>query len=295
MIDQHSEALSGISKAMQGIPGSEIKASSSNLPAMMTQSQIRLLDITTNITNGHKEMLSMWLSMTTDYVDEMDIKRITGLDIPALKQQETQRLAQQFGLNELPPDTAMKAMMLVASEVEDMFNRKDLKYDIQIKVGTDGLKQIKIQNILMLMQQIGGLSESGAMPPEALKLLIADLADQLERPDIAQLITEYQPQPDPMAQQAAQLQMAQMAANVKKDEALAANAMARTQNVAGKTQKDAVMIDADMANKYADVHKKLAEVDQGDIKARTEAGSKGAKAYKDVKDANQPKPKGGAK
>jgi len=200
-----------------------------------------------------------------------------------LMQQETQRLAQQFQLQQLPPDTAQKAMIMIAGEVEDMFNRKDIKYDIKIKVGTDGLKQIKIQNILMLMQQVGGLTESGSVPPEAIKLLVADLAEQLDRPDIGQMISQYTPPPpSPEQQQMMQLQMAQMEANVQKDKALAANAMARTQNVGAKTQKEMASMDADIANKYADVNTKMASVDQKDaelgIKAH-EAGTKRGDSY----------------
>jgi len=44
MLDTQAESLTGISRMMQGIPGSELKSSSSNFSAMMTQSQIRLLD-----------------------------------------------------------------------------------------------------------------------------------------------------------------------------------------------------------------------------------------------------------
>ena len=285
MLDTQAESMSGVSKIMQGIPGSELKSSTSNFSTMMTQSQIRLLDITNNITNGLKEMLRMWMSMTITYVDNQEIKRITGIDIPILKQQETQRLVQEFGLNELPEDTAMKAMMLVAQEVEDMFDRKDLKYDIKMKVGTDGLKQIKIQNLNMLMQQLAPLSQAGSIPPDAIKLLVADLADQLDRPDIAQMITEYQPQPDPMAQKARELELAQMEANVQKDKALAMNALARTENERGKTNKELAMTDADMANKYADVAKKMADIDQGDADRVIKAHEAGTKRQQ----ANQPK------
>ena len=284
MLDQQAEALTGISKMMQGIPGSEIKSSTSNFSAMMSQSQIRLLDVTTNITSGLKDMFRMWVSMSTKYLDNPEIERITGLDIPQLKQMETQRLAQEFGIENLPEDTAMKAMMLVADEVNDMFDRTDLKYDIKMKIGTDGLKQIKVQNINMLIQQAGPLIQTGAVPPEAIKLLIADLSEQLDRPDVAQMILQYQPPgPSQEEQQAAQLQLAQMEANVQKDKALAANAMARTQNVAAKTQTETASLGANVANKYADVNKKMSEVDQKDaelgIKAH-EAGTKRQQANK---------------
>jgi len=225
----------------------------------------------------------MWISMSSRYIDEVEINRITGIDIPLLMEQETQRLAMQFNIKELPEDMAQEAMMMIATEVEDMFNRKDFKFDLKIKVGTDGLKQIKIQNLNMLMQQLAPLAQTGSVPPDAIKMLVADLAEQLDRPDIAQMIAQYQPAPDPMAQQAQQLQMAQMEANVQKDKALAANAMARTENVAAKTKKDVAMTDADMANKYADVSKKMSEIDQKSaelgIKAH-EAGTKRAQANK---------------
>jgi len=290
MLDVQAESLTGISKMMQGIPGSEIKSSASNFSAMMTQSQIRLLDIVNNINQGLKKIFRMWLEMSVRYIDNDEIKRITGIDVPAIKEQETRRLAKEFGIDQLPEDTAMKAMMLVAQEVEDMFSRKDLKYDIKIKVGTDGLKQIKIQNLNMLMQQLAPLAETGSVPPDAIKLLVADLADQLDRPDISQMITQYTPPPPSQEQQMAmQLQMAKLEAEVTKDKALAANAIARTQNVGAKTQKELASMDADISNKYADVYKKMSETDQGEMKAKAEAGSKRAKAIKDVVDASRPK------
>jgi hypothetical protein len=267
-----------------------MKASTSNFAAMMSQSQIRLLDITTNITNGLKEMLSMWLAMSAKYVDEKEIKRITGIDIPVLKQTETQRLVQQFQLEQLPKDTAMKAMMLVATEVEDMFDRKDLKFDIKMKVGTDGLKQIKIQNLNMLMQQLSPLAQAGSIPPDAIKLLVADLAEQLDRPDIARMISEYQPQPDPMAQAMTEAELEIKKANAAKDNALAQNALARTQNEAGKTQKELSMTDADMANKYADVNTKMVNAEVAKTTAATKAHEAGTKRIA----ANKPD-KGGSK
>ena len=290
MLDGQAQSLTGITNAMQGLPGSEMKASTSNFAAMMSQSQIRLLDITTNITNGLKEMLSMWLAMSAKYVDEKEIKRITGIDIPVLKQTETQRLVQQFQLEQLPKDTAMKAMMLVATEVEDMFDRKDLKFDIKMKVGTDGLKQIKIQNLNMLMQQLSPLAQAGSIPPDAIKLLVADLAEQLDRPDIARMISEYQPQPDPMAQAMTEAELEIKKANAAKDNALAQNALARTQNEAGKTRKELSMTDADMANKYADVNTKMVNAEVAKTAAATKAHEAGTKRIA----ANKPD-KGGSK
>ncbi len=285
MLDTQAQSLTGLSNAMQGIPGSEIKSSTSNFSAMMSQSQIRLLDVTNNMTYGIKSMLNMWMAMSAKYVDENEIKRITGIDIPTLKGQETQRLIQEFGLDQLPPDTAQKAMMLVAQEVEDMFNREDLKYDIKMKVGTDGLKQIKIQNLLMLMQQLAPLAQAGNVPPDAIKLLVADLAEQLDRPDIAQMISSYQPQPDPMAQEFQKAELEGKKASNAKDMALAENAMARSRSVDGQTKKGAAMLDGEVANKYADVSTKMSDIEGDQRKDTIKAHEAGTKRQQ----ANQPK------
>ncbi len=179
--------------------------------------------------------------------------------------------------------------MLVAEEVDDMFNRRDLKFDIKMKVGTDGLKQIKIQNLNMLMQQLAPLAQAGNVPPDAIKLLVSDLADQLDRPDIARMISEYQPQISPEQQKMSELQMAELEANVQKDKALAANAMARTENERAKTKKDLAMTDAEMANKYADVATKMSSIEQGNTDRVIKAHEAGTKR----KQAN--KPQGGSK
>jgi len=92
MIDQQSESLTGVSKYMQGIPGTEMKSSSANFSAMMSQSQIRLLDMTTSITSGLRKMFYMWISMSMEYLSDAEIQDITGVYLPELKVKETKRI-----------------------------------------------------------------------------------------------------------------------------------------------------------------------------------------------------------
>ncbi|RLA59311.1 MAG: hypothetical protein DRQ78_10765, partial [Epsilonproteobacteria bacterium] len=97
MIEAQSESMTGISKFMQGIPGTEMKAASSNFSAVMSQSQIRLLDMTTSITNGLRKMFYMWVSMAVEYLSDEEIQDITGFYIPEMKVKETKRIGQQMG------------------------------------------------------------------------------------------------------------------------------------------------------------------------------------------------------
>jgi len=233
--------------------------------------------------------------MAMEYLSDDEIQEITGLSIPELKVKETKKLQMQFGLIDpqtqepaVDQETFDKAMLLIMEEVQDMFDKRDIKFDMNIRVGTDGLKQIRINEILMLMQQAAPMLETGAVPGEAIKLLLAELAENMDKPDIADMIREYQPQPDPMQQAMAQAQLQQMQAEAEKSKALAANAMARTQNVAVKTQKEALSTDADIANKYADVHKKFADVEGGRQDRQLKAADIAVKA-KQQKQSNQNK------
>ena len=57
------------------------------------------------------------------------------------------------------------------------------------------------------------------MPPEMSQMILADIAKLRKMPDLAKRIAEYQPQPDPLAQQKAQLELALLQAQVQNETA----------------------------------------------------------------------------
>ena len=289
MLDQEAEAMTGISKMMQGVTGKHLNAPAGNFQSTLSMSQIRLLDITNNVAYAMKEVMSMWISMALEYLDEEEIKTITGIDIDKLKVKETQILMEQYGINELPEDVAKKAQLIIMEEVNDLFDKEDLPYDIKIKVGTDGVKEVRINQLNMLMQQMGGLSTM--VDPMILKDLIAEYADLMDFPSTADKIREFTPQPDPAAEQAKQLELAKIGAEAEKEKALADNAKARAQQIMIESQKSAKSVEADVASKYADVAKKYADVENAkrdrDIK-EFEVGSKvGLDTAKTQKEINE--------
>lgn len=257
LIDQHAESMTGINKFMQGLASSEMKASSSNFSAVMSQSQIRLLDIVNNISNGLKDIITMWIEMSMAYLDNHEISKITGIDIQDLKMRETHRLIKEFNIEELPQDVQQQAVMLIMTEVDDMFDKEDFKFDVKISVGTDSMKDIKINQLNMFMQQAAQLVSAGAVPADIVKELVAELAELLDKPNIADKIRKYEPQPDPMQQAMAEAEVAQARAKAGKEEALAKNALARTELTMVKAKGDMASLEADVANKYADVYSKI--------------------------------------
>jgi hypothetical protein len=59
------------------------------------------------------------------------------------------------------------------------------------------------------------------MPPEMGFMILADIAKLRKMPDLAKRISEYQPQPDPVTQQKAQLEVALLEAQVANEAAKA--------------------------------------------------------------------------
>jgi len=259
IIEQQAQGLTGVNNTMAGISGKELNSPATNFSAMMSQAQVRLLDFTINIQEGLRQMFCKWLQMIMRYLSDEEIEKITGINIPELKAKETMKLVKEFGVDELPEDTKQKAMLLIMKEVNDIFNKEDVKYDIKFRIGTDGLKQIKVNQINMLMQQAGSLVQAGACPPDVIQKLLAKLTELLEYPELADEIANYQPQPDPTQQQMAQLEMMEKQAKAQKESALAQSALARTKATEVKAMKEQASIDADVANKYADVYKKINE------------------------------------
>ena len=76
------------------------------------------------------------------------------------------------------------------------------------------------------------------MPPEMSQMILADIAKLRKMPDLAKRITDYQPQPDPMVQQKAQLEVALLQAQVQNETAKAEENAVDVQLKTAKTQTE---------------------------------------------------------
>ena len=260
IIENQAEGLTGVSKYMQGLTDLQ-NSTATATQTIMTQSQIRLLDIENNVSRGLKNLFFMWIEMILDYITEEQVLQISGTTFAEEKAKMIEKLKREYNLEELDQETAQKAMMLIMQEVEKVFDKETTKYDIKIQIGTDGLKQIKINQINMLMQQSASLVQAGAVPPEIIQQLLAKLFELFDYPDLSEKVANFKQQPNPLQQQMMQLEMAEKQAKAQKEQALAQNALARTKATEARAQKELASIDADVANKYADVVNKLKGVD----------------------------------
>ena len=260
IVERQSEGITGISRIMQGIAGSEINSPATNFKAMTSQSEVRLLDFAENINNALTKALNKIAQMIGVEVDINDIKELIGIDINLSKEKEKERLLQQYNFQELDEDTQRDIFAIVVDEVEDMFDLSDAKHDIKITINTDGQKLSKIQNINMLMQNAANLIEAGAITPNVIKLLVASLAKNLDEIEVSELILKDEPQVSPFAEQQVQLELMLKQAEAQKEAALAENAKARAELVKVKALKEAKTVELDIASKAQDLAKKVKEM-----------------------------------
>jgi hypothetical protein len=95
-------------------------------------------------------------------------------------------------------------------------NREDLggKYDIKLNISTAEADNEKAQELAFMLQTMGN-----SLPLDMSKMVLSDIARLRKMPELAKRIAEYQSQPDPLAQQKAQLELQLLQAQIANETA----------------------------------------------------------------------------
>lgn len=178
MIQRENESLSGITNLAQGLDSRALSSATASSIAS-SSGQKRMMEIVRRYSELIKELMRKWISYNKAYLQPNEVIRISGEFI-------------EFTTDDI-----------------------DGAYDIDITVGVDGIEENKANQMTMLMQQISGLA--GNIDPSIIHSLLAKLADIWGFPEIAMKLENYQPpEPDPMQQEAAQMELEKLKAEVEK-------------------------------------------------------------------------------
>lgn len=130
---------------------------------------------------------------------------------------------------------AMNAEFLSEEEVVRVTNeefvqvRKDDlggNFDLQLSISTPEEDDNKAQQLAFMLQTIGPNED-----PEIRRMLLSDICKLRKMPDLAKKLRDYQPQPDPLAQEKAQLEIELLKAEL-------AETQAKAQQLAASAQLD---------------------------------------------------------
>jgi hypothetical protein len=179
MQNNDAEALTGVKAFTQGISGQALGVTATGIRSALDATSKRELGILRRLSNGLNQIGRKIISMNAEFLEDEEIVRITNEEFIAI-------------------------------------NRNDLggKYDIKLNISTAEADEQKGSELAFMLQTMGN-----TMPPEMSQMILADIAKLRKMPDLAKRIQEYQPQPDPMAQQKMQLEMALLQAQVQNETA----------------------------------------------------------------------------
>ena len=180
--NNEAESLTGVKAFSQGISGQALGTTATGIRSALDATSKRELGILRRLSNGINKIGRKVISMNAEFLNDEEIIRVTNEEFVAI-------------------------------------NREDLggMYDIKLNISTAEADNEKAQELSFMLQTMGN-----NMDPAMSQLILADIARLRKMPDLARQIKEYQPQPNPMAEQKAQLEMQLLQAQIANEQAKAA-------------------------------------------------------------------------
>ena len=181
MQNMEAESLTGVKAfASTGITGAALGDSVGGIKSAMDASAKRELGILRRLATGIKEIGRKIISMNGEFLSEEEVIRITNEEFVTVK-------------------------------------RDDLagNYDLRLSISTPEADEAKAKELAFMLQ-----TTAQSMGPAFAQIILSDIAKLRKMPELAQKIDKFQPQPDPVAEQKAQLELqllqAQIATEISK-------------------------------------------------------------------------------
>ena len=189
-----AEALTGVKAFTAGISGQALGTTATGIRSALDATSKRELGILRRLSNGLNQIGRKVISMDSEFLEDDEIIRITNEEFVQI-------------------------------------DRNDLggKYDIKLNISTAEADEQKASELAFMLQTTGN-----SMPLEVTQMILSDIAKLRKMPELAKRIEEYKPEPDPIAQQTAQLEMQLLQAQVQNE---SAKAQENTVDISLKTAK----------------------------------------------------------
>ena len=212
--NNEAEALTGVKAFTGGISGDALGSSVGGIRSALDATAKRELGILRRLSDGLKQIGKKIITMNSVWLSDEEVIRITDEDFVAIK-------------------------------------RSDLagNFDLSLSVSTAEADNQKASELAFMLQTTGGV-----LPIEITKLILAKIANLRKIPDLAKQIEEFQPQPDPVAQEKAMLEVELLKAQI-------ANEYAKAQ----ENQVDVELKAAKAQNELAKAGKVASEKDKLDL------------------------------
>lgn len=180
--NQQAEAMTGVQAFSAGLSGTSLGDTATGVRGALDAASKRELGILRRLAAGVVKAGRKMIAMNAVFLEDKEVIRVTNDDFVDIRRDD---LAGNF--------------------------------DISLGISTAEEDNAKAQELSFMLQTVG--PNAGW---DVTKIILSDIARLRKMPDLAKKIDDYQPQPDPLAQQKAQLELMLLQAQIATEQAKAA-------------------------------------------------------------------------
>lgn len=211
--NMEAESLTGVKAFSQGVSGASLGNVAAGVRGALDASSKRELGILRRLSAGIVKIGHKIISMNSELLSDKEVVRITNDEFVTVRRDD-------LGGN----------------------------FDLKLSISTAEEDENKAKELAFMLQTMGN-----NMDPSLSKMILGDIARLRKMPDLAKKIETYEPQPDPLAQRKAELEVALLEAQVNAENARAQRDMATAQLGVAKVDTEGAKAnhlksDADLKN-----------------------------------------------
>lgn len=177
--NQEAESLTGVKSFSNGVSGQSLGNVAAGVRGALDAASKRELGILRRLSNGVVNIGRKFISMNAEFLSEEEVVRISNEEFIKVRR-------------------------------DDLAGNFDMKLSISTAEEDDN----KAKELSFMFQTIGPNGDPGMT-----KLILGDIARLRKMPDLAKRIEAYEPQPDPIAQKKAELEIALLEAQIQAENA----------------------------------------------------------------------------
>lgn len=193
--NQEAEALTGVKSFAGGISGDAYGSVATGIRGALDSAATREMSILRRLAKGMQKIGEKMIAMNAKFLDEKEVVRVTNSEFVEISRDEL------------------------------MGN-----FDLKVDISTASVDEQKANDLGMILQTVGP-----DMDPMLRQIVLGEIADLKRMPHLAERIRAYQPQPDPIQQQMAELELAEKQADVELAAARAEQARAQAAKLLQET------------------------------------------------------------
>jgi hypothetical protein len=199
--NMEAESLTGVKSFSQGVSGSSLGDVAAAVRGALDAASKRELGILRRLSNGIIRIGRKIIAMNAEFLSDEEVIRITNDQFVKVRR------------DDLPGN-----------------------FDLKLSISTAEEDNNKAEQLAFLLQTVGPNGD-----PDLMKMVLSDIMRLRKMPDLAHKIEAFQPQPDPLQQQKAMLEVELLKAQIAKENAAAIKYQADAQLGVAKSNTEAAV------------------------------------------------------